>query len=178
MITDTDPTSPAPSEAAASRRDFVAGAVTMAAAGGAATGAQAQTPSNLRFSNPPGMSNPPGYSHVIEVTGPHRIVFFAGQTGADANGKVGADFRTQAVQVFENIKIALASVGGGFEHVVKMTAYHTDLDANAATYREVRGSYFPNKAALPGHTLLQISRLANPAFQLEVELIAILPPKA
>jgi hypothetical protein len=31
-----------------------------------------------------------------------------------------------------------------------MTAYHTNLDANAATYRDVRGSYFPNKAALPG----------------------------
>jgi enamine deaminase RidA (YjgF/YER057c/UK114 family) len=180
MTNETDPASPAPSESTASRRDFVAGAVTMAAAGGAATGAQAQTqtPSNLRFSNPPGMSSPPGYSHVIEVTGPHRVVYFAGQTGADANGKVGADFRAQAVQVFENIKIALASVGGGFEHIVKMTAYHTNLDANAATYREVRGSYFPNKAALPGHTLLQISRLANPAYQLEVEAIAILPPKA
>ena len=130
MTTETNPTSPASSESTASRRDFVAGAVTMAAAGGAATGAQAQTPSNLRFSNPPGMSSPPGYSHVIEVTGPHRVVYFAGQTGADANGKVGADFRAQAVQVFENIKIALASVGGGFEHIVKMTAYHTNLDAN------------------------------------------------
>jgi enamine deaminase RidA (YjgF/YER057c/UK114 family) len=162
----------------ASRREFVAAAVTMAAAAGAATDAQAQTPTNLRFSNPPGMSNPPGYSHVVEVTGPHRVVYFAGQTGADASGKVSSDFREQAVQVFENIKIALASVGGGFEHVVKVTAYHTNLDANAAIYREVRGSYFKNKAALPGHTLLQISRLANPAYQLEVEVIAILPPRA
>src|SRR5262245_46296442 len=150
----------------------------MAAAAGAATDAQAQTPSNLRFFNPPGMSNQPRYSHVVEVTGPHRVVYFAGQTGADASGKVAADFRAQAVQVFENIKIAFASVGAGFEHVVKMTAYHTNLDANAAIYREVRGSYFPNKAALPGHTLLQISRLANPAYQLEVEIIAILPPRA
>ena len=178
MTTETNPASPAPPEPNASRREFVAAAVTMAAAAGSATGAHAQTPSNLRFSNPPGMSKPPGYSHVIEVTGPHRVVYFAGQTGGDANGKVGADFRAQAVQVFENIKIALASVGGGFEHIVKMTAYHTNLDANAAIYREVRGSYFPNKAALPGHTLLQISRLANPAYQLEVEAIAILPPKA
>ena len=80
------------------------------------------------------MSNPPGYSHVIEVTGPHRTVYFAGQTGADANGKVSADFRAQAMQVFENIKIALGSVGGGFEHVVKVTAYHTNLEANAAAY--------------------------------------------
>jgi enamine deaminase RidA (YjgF/YER057c/UK114 family) len=178
MATKTDPVSPAPLEATASRREFVAAAVTMAAAAGAATGAEAQTPSNLRFMNPPGMSNPPGYSHVVEVTGPHRVVYFAGQTGADANGKVGSDFRAQAVQVFENIKIALASVGAGFEHVVKMTAYHTNLDANAAIYRDVRSAYFPNKAALPGHTLLQISRLANPAYQLEVEITAILPPKA
>ena len=183
MTTQSNPASPAPFEATASRREFVAAAVTMAAATGAASGvvsgAQAQTPpSNLRFMNPPGMSNPPGYSHVVEVTGPHRVVYFAGQTGADASGKVSADFRAQAVQVFENIKLALTSVGAGFEHVVKMTAYHTNLDANAAIYREVRGSYFPNKAALPGHTLLQISRLANPAYQLEVEIIAILPPRA
>jgi enamine deaminase RidA (YjgF/YER057c/UK114 family) len=179
MTTETNPTSPAPLETTASRREFVTAAVTMAAVAGAATDADAQTtPSNLRFMNPPGMSSPPGYSHVIEVTGPHRVVYFAGQTGADANGKVAADFRAQAVQVFENIKIALASVGAGFEHIVKMTAYHTNLDANAATYRDVRLSYFPNKAALPGHTLLQISRLANPAYQIEVEVIAILPARA
>jgi enamine deaminase RidA (YjgF/YER057c/UK114 family) len=165
MTTETHPVSPALHEAATSRREFVTAAVTLAAGGGAATGAQAQTPSNLRFMNPPGMSNPPGYSHVVEVTGPHRVVYFAGQTGTDASGKVvGTDFRAQAVQVFENIKLALASVGAGFEHIVKMTAYHTNLDANAAIYRDVRASYFPNKAALPGHTLLQISRLANPAY--------------
>jgi enamine deaminase RidA (YjgF/YER057c/UK114 family) len=179
MTTQSNPASAAPFEATASRREFVAAAVTMAATAGVATGAEAQTtPSNLRFMNPPGMSNPPGYSHVVEVTGPHRVVYFAGQTGTDASGKVvGADFRAQAVQVFENIKLALASVGAGFEHVVKMTAYHTNLDANATIYRDVRASYFPNKAALPGHTLLQISRLANPAYQLEVEVIAILPAR-
>lgn len=174
----TNPASPAPLKANASRREFVAAAVTLAAAAGAATGAEAQTQPLLRFSNPPGMSSPPGYSHVIEVTGPARTVYFAGQTGADANNKVSSDFREQAVQVFENIKIALASVGAGFENVVKLTAYHTNLDANAAIYREVRSSYFKNKAALPGHTLLQISRLANPAYQIEVELIAVLPLKA
>ena len=179
MTAETNPASPAPIEATTSRREFVAAAVTMAAAAGAATSAEAQTPpTNLRFFNPPGMSNPPGYSHVIEVTGPHRTVYFAGQTGADANGKVSNDFREQAIQVFENMKLALAGVGGGFEHVVKITAYHTNLEANAAAYREVRAMYFKNKAALPGHTLLQISRLANPAYQIELEFIAILPPKA
>jgi enamine deaminase RidA (YjgF/YER057c/UK114 family) len=163
----------------ASRRNVIAAAVTMAAAGAAASGgAQAQTPSNLRFSNPPGMSTPPSYSHVVEVNGPHRTVYLAGQTGVDATGKIAEGFRAQIVQVMENIKTALASVGGGFEHIVKLTSYLTNLEANGAEFREVRGSYFPNKQALPASTLLQVSRLANPAFLVEVEAVAILPPKA
>jgi enamine deaminase RidA (YjgF/YER057c/UK114 family) len=177
MTTETDPRIPA-DEPIASRRDLVAAALTVAAAAGAAETVQAQTPPMLRFSNPPGMSSPPTYSHVVEVNGPHRTVYLAGQTGADASGKVAPGFRAQAVQVMENIKTALASVGGGFEHVVKLTSYLTNIEANAAEFREVRASYFPNKATLPASTLLQISRLANPAYLLEVEAIAILPPKA
>src|SRR5204862_6195842 len=88
------------------------------------------------------------------------------------------DFRAQAVQVFENIKTALASIGGSFEHIVKLTSYLTNIDANAPAYREVRASYFPNKAVLPASTLLQVPRLANAAYLLEVEVVAILPPRA
>jgi enamine deaminase RidA (YjgF/YER057c/UK114 family) len=73
---------------------------------------------------------------------------------------------------------ALASVGGGFEHVVKLNSYLTNIETNGAEFREVRGSYFPNKQALPASTLIHVPRLANPAFLLEIEAIAILPPKA
>jgi len=161
-----------------SRRDLVASAVTIAAIASAAGDAQAQTTSNLRFSNPPGMAKPPSYSHVVEVNGPHRTVYLAGQTGVDANGKVADGIRGQTVQVMENIKTALASVGGGFEHVVKLTSYLTNLETDGAVFREVRASYFPNKAALPASTLLQISRLANPTYLVEIDVIAVLPPKA
>jgi 2-iminobutanoate/2-iminopropanoate deaminase len=123
------------------------------------------------------MSTPATYSHVVEVNGPHRTVYLAGQTGVDATGKVVEGFRAQAVQVMENIKTALASVGGGFEHIGKLTSYLTNLEANGAEFREIRGSYFPNKQALPASTLLQVPCLANPAFLLEVEVIAVLPPK-
>ena len=175
MTEPTLPTSPAGDEP--SRRDVVAAAVTMAAAAGAAgTPAKAQTPSHLRFSNPPGMSSPPTYSHVVEVIGAHRTVYIAGQTGADAKGNVPKDFRGQAVQVMENIKAVLDSVGGGFEHVVRITSYLTDIAANATEFRDVRALYF-KKGTLPTATLLQVSRLANPAYLLEVEAIAVLPPK-
>ena len=114
----------AAAEPLASRREIVAAAVTVAAAVAGTTGnAQAQTPPMLRFSNPPGMSTPPTYSHVVEVNGPHRTVYLAGQTGVDATGKIAEGFRAQAVQVMENLKTALASVGGGFEHVVKLNSY-------------------------------------------------------
>jgi 2-iminobutanoate/2-iminopropanoate deaminase len=165
-------------EPLASRREIVAAAVTAAAAAGTTGSAQAQTPPMLRFSNPPGMSIPPTYSHVVEVNGPHRTVYLAGQTGVDATGKIAEGFRAQAVQVMENLKTALASVGGGFEHVVKLNSYLTNIETNGAEFREVRGSYFPNKQALPASTLVQVPRLANPAFLLEIEAIAILPPKA
>jgi enamine deaminase RidA (YjgF/YER057c/UK114 family) len=166
------------SEPVASRREFVA-AVTAAAAVGTAGAAQAHTPANpLRYSNPDGMTKPTAYSQVVEVNGPHRIIFIAGQTGVDAGGKAAQGFRAQAMQVFENIKTALNSAGGDFEHIVKMTTYLTDIEQNADAYREVRASFFANKATLPASTLLQITRLANPSYLIEVEAMAVLPPKA
>jgi enamine deaminase RidA (YjgF/YER057c/UK114 family) len=142
----------------ASRRDLIAAVASVAAAASAAQDAQAQTPSNPRFFNPTGMSKPTGYSQVVEINGPHRTIYLAGQTGIDANGKLADGFRAQAVQVMENIKTALASVGAGFEHVVKLTSYLTDLEANGAEFREVRNSYFPNKAGLsPKHRVADIA---------------------
>src|SRR5580704_17847817 len=100
-----------PSDPVASRREFVA-PVTVAAAVGTAGAAQAQTPANpLRYSNPEGITKPIAYSQVVEVNGPHRIIFIAGQTGINASGKPAPGFRAQATQVFENIKTALNSVG-------------------------------------------------------------------
>ena len=54
----------------------------------------------------------------------------------------------------------------------------TNVEANAGEFREVRASYFKNKETLPASTLVQVPRLANPAYLLEVEVIAVLPPKA
>lgn len=167
-------------ESATSRRDFVTAVTAVAAAGAAtATGsAQAQAEMNVRHSNPSGMTQPAAYSQVVEVNGPHRLVFVAGQTGVDAGGKAAQGFRAQAMQAFENIKTALAAAGGSMDHIVRLTTYMTDLEQNAEAYREVRASFFTNKSSLPASTLLQITRLANPSFLIEVEATAILPPRA
>jgi enamine deaminase RidA (YjgF/YER057c/UK114 family) len=177
----TSQNDPAPSpERSASRRDVVAAVAAVAAASAAATpsSAQAQAGTNVRHSNPSGMTQPAAYSQVVEVNGPHRLVFVAGQTGVDASGKAAQEFRAQAVQAFTNIKTALASVGGSMDHLVRITTYLTDIQQNADVYREVRASFLSNRSALPASTLVQVTRLADPSYLIEVDATAILPPRA
>jgi 2-iminobutanoate/2-iminopropanoate deaminase len=167
-------------ERPASRRDFVTAVTAVAAASAAAApgSAQAQAGTNVRHSNPSGMTQPTGYSQLVEVNGPHRLVFVAGQTGVDAGGKAARGFRAQMVQAYANIRTALTSAGGSMDNVVRLTTYITDIEQNADIYREVRASTFTNKNALPASTLVQVTRLADPSYLVEVDAIAILPPRA
>jgi enamine deaminase RidA (YjgF/YER057c/UK114 family) len=161
-----------------SRREVVTAVTAVAAAAAAAGPANAQAATNVRHSNPSGMSQPTGYSQVVEVNGPHRLVFIAGQTGVDTANKPAKGFRAQIVQAYANIKAALASVGGGMENVVRLTTYVTDIEQNADIYREVRAATFTDKNKLPASTLVQVTRLAEPAYLVEIDAIAILPPRA
>jgi len=138
-------------------------------------GASAQTPS-VRYINPSTMAKPPGYTHLVEVNGPGRTIYIAGQLGYDGAGKQGADFREQATLVYENLKAAIESVGGKMENIVKLNAYLTDIRAQLPIYREVRDK-FVNVAAPPASTTIEISKLAREGALLEVEAVAILPAR-
>ena len=131
-------------------------------------------PDNIRFSNPDTIAKPPGYSHVVEVTGPGRLVYFAGQLGMDRSGKMGANSREQIELAFQNLKAALASVGAGFEHLVKINNYVVDIGRNIALFREVRDR-FVNTAAPPASTTIGVPELARPGALFEIEAVAILP---
>jgi enamine deaminase RidA (YjgF/YER057c/UK114 family) len=162
-----------------SRRDVVVGAGTMMVAGVvtdalAQTGERSPAMANTRFINPPGMSKPPGYTHVVEVTGPSRIVYLAGQLGLDANGKMAADFRGQAEQAFENLKTALGAVGAKVEHIVKVNNYIVDIGKNIPIYREVRDRHL-NMAAPPASTTVGVPQLAREGALFEVEAVVMLP---
>ena len=108
------PPSAAADNPVTTRRDLVAAAVTIAAVAGAADAAQAQTESTVRRFDPPGMTSPPTYNHVVEVNGPHRVVYIAGQTGVDKDGKVAEGCRAvEALRViydldrmFDNLRSA------------------------------------------------------------------------
>ena len=131
-------------------------------------------PAKTRFLNPDTLTKPPAYSQVVEVTTPGRMVFISGQIGVGRDGKLApGDFRAQAVQVFENLKAALAAVGARFEHVVKINNYIIEIEQQAIL-REVRLLYI-NKAAPPASTSVRVVGFAREGALLEVEAIAVLP---
>jgi enamine deaminase RidA (YjgF/YER057c/UK114 family) len=130
--------------------------------------------SNTRFINPPAIAKPPGYTHVVEVTGPGRIVYIAGQLGLDQGGKIVGDFRAQTEQAFANLKAALAAIGSKVDHIVKINNYIVDIGKNIAIFREVRDKNL-NMAAPPASTTVGVPELAREGALFEIEAIVMLP---
>jgi len=129
-----------------------------------------------KFLNPSTMPATRGYTHVVETRGPSRTIYLAGQLGMTPDGKFAGgpgDFRAQATQAFENLKLGLAAAGATFEHAVKVTVYFTDI-ANLQTYFEVRDRFVNNKAP-PASTAVQISKLARDGALFEIEAVAVVP---
>jgi len=128
--------------------------------------------SNIKRTNPQELSTPTGYTHVVEVTGPVKTVYIAGQIAFDKDGKVvgAGNMKAQAEQVFKNLQAALAAAGAKFSDVVKMNTYVTDMD-QAPAVREVRARYFGTTT--PASTLVQVVKLARPELMIEVEVIAV-----
>jgi enamine deaminase RidA (YjgF/YER057c/UK114 family) len=118
---------------------------------------------------PQGLAKPPTYTHVIRAG---NTVYFAGQTAQNEQGEVvGTDITTQGTQVMENLKKALASVGATFDNLVKTTIYVTDARYREAL-SEVRRKYMGS--SLPTSTFIVVAGLANPAYLVEIEAIAVL----
>lgn len=113
------------------------------------------------------------------MIGPGRIIHIGGQLGLDRDGiivGVPGDFRAQVTQAFENLKVALVAAGAGFEHLVKITDYLTDM-SHLPVFRKVRDSYL-NTAAPPASTTIEISRFARPGALFEIEAVAAVPEKS
>src|SRR5258708_9972951 len=129
---------------------------------------------SIHHIDPPELGMPPGYSQVVDVRA-GRIIFIAGQTALDQDGKlVGKnDFVSQARQVFHNLNVALQSAGCTAANLVKMTLFLRGM-GNLPTYRDARNHFFATTTppAAPAITLVEVSRLYGPDFLIEIEAIA------
>jgi len=130
--------------------------------------------SNINFAllSPSTMHKPNGYSHTASVNG-GRIVFIAGQVALDPSGTlVGkGDFRSQAQQVFQNLKAAVEAAGGAFSNIVKLNVYLADT-SQLPIFREVRDLFIDLKNP-PTSTAVQVAALFRPEFLIEIEAVAV-----
>lgn len=91
--------------------------------------------------HPPGAAKPLApYTPAIEANG---FVFLSGQIAlkGDTGELVTSSIAAETTQVMENIGLLLRAAGVGYEHLVKVTIFLSDM-AHYGAVNEVYGSYF------------------------------------
>ena len=116
-----------------------------------------------------------GFSQAIEVSGATRILYCAGQTAIDDDGRPvhAGDMRGQMEVAFGNLLSVLAASGFSLENVVRLNYYTTDMDAFFGAFGEVVASRLAAAGCQPSSTLLGVARLAFPELLVEIEATAV-----
>lgn len=126
--------------------------------------------------NPPGLAPPTGFSHAVVATG-SRVVFLAGQTALDGDGRItGETLPEQFEQALGNLLTALRAAGGSPADLARVTVYATDVAAYRAhaprlgrIWREAVGRDYPAMA------VVEVVRLWDERALLELDGFAVLP---
>ncbi|GGX14979.1 enamine deaminase RidA [Streptomyces malachitofuscus] len=126
--------------------------------------------------NPPELSPPAGFSHAVVATG-SRLVFLAGQTALDSDGKVVGDtLPEQFGRALTNLLTALRAAGGAPADLARVTVYATDVAAYrthareiGAVWRELAGRDYPAMA------VVEVVRLWDDQALVELDGFALLP---
>ncbi|MFI2779307.1 RidA family protein [Streptomyces sp. ALB3] len=125
--------------------------------------------------NPAELAPPTGFSHAVTATG-GRLVFLAGQTALDGDGKVvGATLPEQFETALGNLLTALRAAGGAPAALARVTVYATDVaDYRAhapelgAVWRRLAGREYPAMAVVGA------VRLWDEQAMVEIDGIAVL----
>lgn len=125
--------------------------------------------------NPPDLSPPVGFSHAVVATGT-RLVFLAGQTALDADGKVVGDtLPEQFERALGNLLSALRAAGATPADLARVTVYATDVAAyrtHAAelgrVWRRLAGRTYPAMA------VVEVVRLWDERAMVELDGFALL----
>lgn len=114
-----------------------------------------------------------GFVQGVELRGVERLLVCAGQVPYSADGEPlhAGDLQAQIARALDNLETVLAGAGMTLANVVRLNWYVTDV----ARFREVapvHGKRLAEAGCRAASTLLQISALARPELEVEVEAIA------
>jgi 2-iminobutanoate/2-iminopropanoate deaminase len=113
-------------------------------------------------------------SHFTDAVRAGDLLFVSGVVAVDAEGNLvgGDDVVAQTRQLLENLRRVLAAAGCGFEDVVKVTIFLTDVD-DRPRINPLRQEVFGETR--PASTLVEVSRLAVEGAKVEIEAVALVP---
>jgi enamine deaminase RidA (YjgF/YER057c/UK114 family) len=113
-----------------------------------------------------------GYSQAVLID---KTLYISGSVAVDANGRLVApgDMAGQMRAAYSNIRRTLAANHADFKEIVKETIYTTDMDALLKA-SDLRFEYY-DKERLPTASWVQVQRLVDPGFLVEIEAVAELP---
>src|SRR5207245_6436059 len=93
---------------------------------------------SLEFVNPPELAKPNGFSHAAVGSG--RVVFLAGQTALDAEGRIVGDVVVEQFErALSNLLAALAAAGGTPAELASLTIYIVDVEDYRANSPAIGG---------------------------------------
>jgi 2-aminomuconate deaminase len=93
-----------------------------------------------------------------------------------ADGRVRKyDIEAQTRAVFANVRAVLEASGAGWEDLIDVTVYLTDMARDFKAYNRVWAEHFPDAAAAPCRTTLGITALPTP---IAIELKCVAAPRA
>jgi enamine deaminase RidA (YjgF/YER057c/UK114 family) len=118
---------------------------------------------------------PRGYANGM--IGQGRTLHISGQIAWDHNAHlVSVDFATQFLQALDNVIAVVREAGGGTEHIVKLLAFVTDLEAYRAATREIGEGWRGRMGKhYPAMSLVKVAGLLEPGALVEIEGVAMLP---
>jgi 2-aminomuconate deaminase len=93
----------------------------------------------------------------------------------DAQGRlIGYNIVAQCRSVFANVRSVLEASGAGWDDLLDVTVYLTDMARDFKAYNAVWAEYFPDPGRAPCRTTLGITALPTP-IAIELKCIAQLP---
>ena len=111
---------------------------------------------------------------TVEVSGA-KLVYISGQVGVDATQNLTGDgsFRAQTDQVFRNLNAALSAAGAAFADITALVIYVVSYEPEKGSIiGEALRARFPG-GKLPALSLIGVSALARPEFELEIQAHAV-----
>ena len=102
-----------------------------------------------------------------------KLVFIAGQTPSDENYRCVApgDYKAQWLQVMKNLDLQLTAAGATWDDVVYRRIFVIDVDEYFAAVSDPELPVYGD--GRPPSTLVGVTRLSDPEFLIEIDLLAV-----